>query len=141
MYRTALFDTCGNLDFEHTLFVERLEKLTFRTEFQKNTYDCKQFACCDEMSKDCMFRECDKCKNRQVSYAGNPYDVTYYEQWVTENINRSRAKGLSCNVQVTTKKKFEITKLELVNLFNKLFTFLKHVFIVTHQLKTIYTQI
>ena len=88
-----------------------------------------------------MFRECDKCKNWQVSYAGNPYDVTYYEQWVTENINRSRAKGLSCNVQVTTKKKFEITKLELVNLFNKLFTFLKHVFIVTHQLKTIYTQI
>ena len=39
MYRSAPFDTtCGKFDFEHTLFADRVKKLTIRTECRTNSY-------------------------------------------------------------------------------------------------------
>ena len=96
----------------------------------KTTDEFRKFACCDTTNKECMFRECDRCANTNVTCSNNLLEEkTWYNQWVTEKVERVGAKGANYKVQITFKKKFQCTVSQLIDLLNsKISVYLKHVF-------------
>lgn len=125
-------DTClCKLHSNFDLIVKSLKSRDLLKSANKN--DIVSEVVCDQTKKPCMYRQCDVCKNKQVSVVGNS-DVITYEQWVTEKVVRPGAKGKMYEVKLTFKKKIISTTQDLVAKFNsQLPVYMQHVYDTSHQ--------
>lgn len=105
----------------------------------RDVHDFVKSLCCDNHNKNCMFRECKTCANRQVQLT-EPNRSTWYHSWVSEKIRRLGAKGLMYDVKITSKQMIHCTLSQLVLKFNQMIPkFLVHEFRVHHQLSAMET--
>lgn len=91
--------------------------------------------CCSIEKKECMYGDCDACKNKEVQAMADydPEALVSYPQWTTEMVERRRKSKdqmpEKLPVRVTIKKVCEITLEGLLDLFaNQLTFFKKHLF-------------
>ena len=85
-----------------------------------------------------MYGNCLDCKNLKL-LENSSDDNTWYDTWVTENVIRPGAKGKLFSVKITHKKRIDCSLSELIKVFNDLLKkFCIHVFITTHQFKSLH---
>ena len=60
--------------------------------------------CCSTENKDCMYGNCEKCKNLRI-FSNSSNEVTWYRFWVTEKVTRPGAKGLLYTVKPCLRKR------------------------------------
>ena len=89
---TCLCVKCANFKF----MLEKLHRLKI---IEYNNPECFfKSVCCDVMGKQCMFRECNICKDLKVP-ANDSTEIISYAGWVSEEIERPGSKGLTYKVK------------------------------------------
>lgn len=128
-------DTC--LCVTHANFAYKLIKLHLLKiiNVQSPTKFLRQI-CCDITNKDCMYRRCSVCFNKEeISFTVPENDfATFYYKWITKNVNRTDKKGRNIVVKITEKEKIYCTAKEIIELVkHDLLQFSVHCYKVWHQ--------
>lgn len=120
-------DTC--LCKVHSNFFIMLEKLfSLKIIGISNKNDFIASLVCDLKNRKCMYRLCEKCKNKKVDVEKNS-TVVYYHQWVTENASSKGKKGLIYKFKHTIKKFISSTVDEFIKALNlQIPKYLKHTY-------------
>ena len=96
--------------------------------------DLVESVCCSSLNTQCMYGECEQCKNQTVPmsslYAADENVV--FLQWMVKEKQRKNEEGQT--VKVTVKDEVNMTQEQLVQLFHTLlFRFRKHIFNIKQQ--------
>jgi len=92
---------------------------------------------CDSKNKKCVYRECVKCKNKEVKNIEND-KISYFFEWVTKKKQRIGSNNNTFNVTFIVKKKIICTVTEMINKINVLISvFFKHAYDTYHQLDSL----
>lgn len=133
-------DTCLCIHHENIkLMYNKIHRLQLCKE--KNLTELLNSVCCDKDDKDCMYRDCMRCKDKLPVFLQpadvNDEDMTNYQQWRKKNIVRQK-KGKEITSNITVKETIRCSVQELKEHFTKLLVQFKiHVFNMCHQFKTL----
>lgn len=129
-------DTC--LCKDHENFKLMMKKL-YECKVLK-TFKVEEFMssiCCQIENRECVYRECSRCKNFQFDCEDNDKMISY-DNWITRTIERKGSKGRLYIVKLTEKKKVESTLGKLVGDFSDFIPkFFIHQFRTWHQFQTL----
>lgn len=130
-------DTC--MCKEHANFQFLLERLKFLKILSTNsTTEYSKSVTCNINSKNCMYGQCNDCKDLKFLNPLENNETCWFFRWETYEVDRIGAKGLNYHVRITSKKRNECTVSELVTEMNvRAPIFLKHAYNTGHQHRAI----
>ena len=128
-------DTC--MCVKHTNFQLIVDKLHQKKVLNHNkAANLCDMLCCDQLQKECMYRQCQRCKNKDISVIPGPdtsnEQISYY-QWISKKEVRTDKNNKTIEVKFTKKERLQSTVEKLVDKAKCMFPdYLRHVYNVSH---------
>ncbi|CAH0547039.1 unnamed protein product [Brassicogethes aeneus] len=137
--RVSNRDTCLCIKHENVKFI--LQKLHyFKIVRSKIPSEVIRELVCNHKDKNCMYRECQSCKNKKCHLANEELSarVTFYYEWKSRVEERKDKNGKEIKVRITAKERISCSVQDLVKKINDLFPkFLIHEYNIQHHFKKI----